>query len=377
LPLFALFAPSFCQYADCRGRKIPLVILAYQRIGEDTQPEISLKTEQFEEHIHELINGGYTVLPMEQMIDHYRAGTPTPAKSVVISFDGPFKSAFDHAFPVLIRHKIPFTVFITPQLMDSERPYSASWDDVRGLARYDFVSFGLHPYEYGRLSGLSKDRIAANLKQSRAAFESQLSERTPVAFAYPFGEFTADYVEAVRSIGFDAAVTASSGVSYGGMDMMRLPRFVMTEGYGEIDRFRMVVNAAPLPTVHWSPENTVIPRLDGILPAHDEGEMSDDIDGDTETLTTLEQSATPITDIDTLSFQVSESIASLDLLRCYVSGQETPKIEHDAQNLVVIHLKQPLGEGRFRVNCTMPGPPSADVLDAPRYRWYGQLYSVQ
>lgn len=323
------------------------VILAYQRIGEDTVPDISLKTDQFREQVEEIISGGYNVLSFGDLLDHLASGASLPAKSLVLTFDGPFRSAFDNAFPLLIERKIPFTVFLTPQLLDDASPQSVGWADIEALARHDFISFGLHPYAYARLGDQPEATIAQNLHMAIDFFAAHLPDRAIAGFSYPFGEFSDAYIEALESAGFRAAVTSSSGVSYAGIDMLRLPRFVMTENYGQIDRFRMVANAAPLPTANWSPQNTLIPlsASDGAL--------------------------------DTLSFQVTDALPSLDLMRCYVSGQDAPHIEHDRHNLVVLKLAQPLTEGRIRVNCTMPGPQPDDILEAPRYRWYGQLYAIQ
>lgn len=344
--LLASIAPAQASMPIVQDEK-SAVILAYQRIGEDTVPDISLKTDQFREQVEEIVSGGYNVLTFGDLINDLTGGVATPGKSIVITFDGPFRSAFDNAFPILIEHKIPFTIFLTPQLLEDGSPQSVSWDDITALARHDFISFGLHPYAYARLGDQPEATIAQNLHMAIDSFVAHLPDHAIAGFSYPFGEFSDAYIAALESTGFRAAVTSSSGVSYAGIDMMRLPRFVMTENYGQIDRFRMVANAAPLPTANWSPQNTLIPLSpsDGVL--------------------------------DTLSFQVTDALPSLDLMRCYVSGQDAPHIEHDRHNLVVLKLAQPLTEGRIRVNCTMPGPQPDDILEAPRYRWYGQLYAIQ
>jgi hypothetical protein len=166
-------------------------------------------------------------------------------------------------------------------------------------------------------------------------------------FAYPFGEYSTAYQDIVRKAGFDAALTLSSGAAYQGIDLYDIPRFAMTERYGNIERLRMVMRAAPLPISDWSPSDLYI---------RDHPE------------TTLPKS---------FSFKIAQDIRSLDLLRCYISGQSVPEISVEQEtNKVTLTLQEPLSAGRVRVNCTMPGPAVSDVLAPQRYRWHGRLYTI-
>lgn len=327
------------------------VILAYQKIDAPLSEDTSLSADQFQAQMTEILTGGYVVMPLDEVVRHFQEGEELPLRSVAITFDGPYRSAYDEAFPLLIKHRLPFTIFVSPQLMNSPRPNTVGWDELRSLAaKYDFISFGLHPYYYKRMASETRASISASLNTAQKRFAREMGNLRPVPslFAYPFGAYSMPYRDSVAEGRFEAAFTLSSGVAHKEIDFMQLPRFAMTDTYGALERFRMILNAAPLPVSDWQPA----------------------------AFYRLEQDNPPI---DTISFQITQAITALDLLQCFVSGQDKPVMQmHDTpRNLVILKLHQPLESGRTRINCTMPAPPSDDILDPPRYRWHGMLYSIE
>ena len=49
--------------------KYSAVILTYHRVGEEAWPDTNLRTDQFAEHIREITNGDYTLLPLDVIIE--------------------------------------------------------------------------------------------------------------------------------------------------------------------------------------------------------------------------------------------------------------------------------------------------------------------
>ena len=54
------------------------VIFMYHRFGEGDYPSTSITIPQFEAHLAELKAGGYTVMPLPDMVDSLKTGTPLP-----------------------------------------------------------------------------------------------------------------------------------------------------------------------------------------------------------------------------------------------------------------------------------------------------------
>ena len=204
------------------------VIFAYFAIGNDDNPSASLRTEQFTQQLGELKSGAYNIAPLPDVIEAFAAGTPLPARTVALTFDGADKSILKDAAPLLIKNDIPFTVFIPADRVASEKPPFMDWDDLRKLKRSGLVSFGLHPSAYNRLADNNAAEIKRQINNSLAAIREELDVDVNL-LAYPFGEYDEDYKKIVKSMGLKAAFGQQSGVAWAGDDHYARPRFTLTE----------------------------------------------------------------------------------------------------------------------------------------------------
>jgi peptidoglycan/xylan/chitin deacetylase (PgdA/CDA1 family) len=221
------------------------VIFAYSAIGDDDTPSTSIRTEQFLQQITELTDGGYNVRPLPEIIDAFASGKTLPERTVAITFDGADKSVLREALPLLEEKNIPFTVFIPAAAVASGKPPFMTWDDLRSLKRTGLATFGLHPDTYIRLAGEDRSEIKRRLNNSIAAIRKELDVNADL-LAYPYGEYNEDYKAIAKSMGLKAAFGQQSGVAWFGDDRYALPRFTLTERYGDMDRFLMTANALPL-----------------------------------------------------------------------------------------------------------------------------------
>lgn len=314
------------------------VILAYFSIGNDDNPNTSLRREQFAAQMEELAGADYKVKPLTDIIAAYKTGKTLPTRTVAITFDGADKSILEHALPLLEKYKFPFTVFVPTEKTYAGKPPYLSWSDLQTLKNTNLATFGLHPANYGRLAGQSEESVRREINNALSAMRKKLSVK-PVLFSYPYGEYDAAYKKIVKDSGFEAALGQQSGVSYAGDDLYALPRFTQTERYGDLERFQMTVNALPFPVSETSPRN---PQLNTLTPA--------------------------------IGFTVNDALSGqLADLSCFSSDEEKPVITK-LNNRVEIRMEQALSENRLRINCTLPA--QQDQGDAPRYRWLGMLFAV-
>lgn len=319
------------------------VIFTYHRVNEDLYPDNSIRTEQFAEHIQELIDGHYNIVPLQTITDALNAGKRLPDRTVAITFNGAYKSAYEHAMPILLKRNIPFTVFLPTAQIDAKMPVYMSWDDVKKLRRNNGVSFGLHPASYTRLSGLDDAEIRRQINNTVVRYRA-VFKRDPQFFAYPFGEYTKEYRDIVASSGFTAAFGQQSGVAYSGHDMFALPRFPMTENYGGLDRFRMAATALPFPVQEVTPDDPYVtghtsPSIGFTLPP--------------------------------------ETKIRANEISCFISGEAMPemKVVGTDKNRIELRVDDAFSEDRVRINCTAPGPnPTAG--EERRWRWFGLLLTV-
>jgi peptidoglycan/xylan/chitin deacetylase (PgdA/CDA1 family) len=126
------------------------------------------------------------------------------------------------------------------------------WDDGEGRARQALMTreqIGLwleagmeiasHSCSHPWLQKLPEPEVAGELSDSRASLQRTFGV-TVEHFAYPFGDYTAATVDAVKRCGYASAVTVESGIARGGDDVHRLPRLIV-DGRRGLARFVLQV----------------------------------------------------------------------------------------------------------------------------------------
>ena len=76
-----------------------------------------------ESHIKLIHRVGAVPVHLHDWISRSRQGKPLPRLAVAITFDDGWKDNYQHAFPLLRKHGIPFTIFLVSQLIDSHETF--------------------------------------------------------------------------------------------------------------------------------------------------------------------------------------------------------------------------------------------------------------
>jgi peptidoglycan/xylan/chitin deacetylase (PgdA/CDA1 family) len=103
------------------------VILMYHNLINDISDSIDyspdgmfVSTSQFEMHIKYLLNN-YRIVDLDQCLSSIPKNESV--NQCTITFDDGWKSVYEIAYPIIMKHKIPITVFLTTNYMDSDH-----WD---------------------------------------------------------------------------------------------------------------------------------------------------------------------------------------------------------------------------------------------------------
>lgn len=107
------------------------LILLYHRVATlDTDPQLlSVTPDHFAEHL-EYLSEHYNPISLSELFQALKAGK-IPDKSVVITFDDGYADNLWNAKPLLEKHGIPATVFVTSGSVGSDREFW--WDDLERL----------------------------------------------------------------------------------------------------------------------------------------------------------------------------------------------------------------------------------------------------
>jgi peptidoglycan/xylan/chitin deacetylase (PgdA/CDA1 family) len=122
----------------------------------------------------------FTVLPLDQAIDHLKAGS-LPARAACMTFDDGYADNYQIALPILARHKLTATFFIATGFMDGGRMWNDSLiETIRHspLPMLDLSRFGLGCYDlHGNdAKGASIAALIHHLKYRHTAERVELTQ---------------------------------------------------------------------------------------------------------------------------------------------------------------------------------------------------------
>jgi peptidoglycan/xylan/chitin deacetylase (PgdA/CDA1 family) len=323
--------------ADISVDKDTAVIFVYQRIGEDFVSQGNISVDQFKEHITELQNDGYSVLPVPEIIDALKKGDSLPPKTVGITFEGAYQSTLANAIPILKDAGLPFTIFFSSDRVEASAPGYMTWDQIKKLKKDKLVSFGILPAAYEHMVNQTPEQNSAIINRAISRYREVLGE-APAFFAYPYGEYNSALKKQLASYNFKGVFGQQSGVVDAQSDFLALPRFTMTDDYGDLDRFMLTANALPLPVSDVIPEDTILTQN----PPH-------------------------------IGFTITSEIKNIAKLSCFGSDLGKLPLTRIGSNRIEIRLKEPFIDRRTRINCTLPNN-TITPGEQRSWRWFGMLF---
>ena len=320
-------------------------ILSYQRIDEDRYPETNIRLEQFQAHIEELLKSDSNVISPNDLIAHIEGQKLLPEHSVLISFDGGYRSAFEKALPILEKAQLPYLFNFAPSTLKRKHGPFITPNMLRKLNKNPLATLGLHTHEYERIEDLEEQKIRHAINHAKSDFKD-LTGHDAQFFTYPFGELSKTYKHVVQNSGFELAFALNSQpVSIEpqnqSFDKQRfaLPRFAMTEGYANIDRLRMILSLKALPVSDVTPTDL---RLYTTQPV--------------------------------FGFSVDKQDLFPEQLQCFLSDRGRVDLIFITDTRVQIKLNTPLQGERIRLNCTyfenIKGQTKA------QWYWFGRLFTL-
>jgi peptidoglycan/xylan/chitin deacetylase (PgdA/CDA1 family) len=171
---------------------VPSCILTYHSLDESGSV-ISVRPEVFRAQMAFLAGANVPVVPLSEV-------RTTPG-AVAITFDDGFRNFYEHALPVLQKHRLPATVFVVSGYCGGRNDWPTqprsggipsaelmSWSEVEEVSRAG-IEIGSHTATHPRMGVLAPAELEAELCASRDAIEQHTGK--PVrTLAYPYGEST-------------------------------------------------------------------------------------------------------------------------------------------------------------------------------------------
>ena len=222
--------------------------IMYHRFNEFKYPSTNISMDVFKKHVELIFDANLSFYHPKKFEDEFNL--PKKEKKILLTVDDAFQSFYDNAWPYLKKNQIPFVLFVSTEPVGNNG--YMNWDQIKEIESSGFGVIGHHSHSHDYLIDKSEEIFLNDIKTSNLIFKEKLGY-VPTLFSYPFGEYSGfmrDYI----SRNFKIAFGQHSGIIDVNKNRYELPRFPINEKYGEIKRFKSIVNYYPLEYKQLEPE---------------------------------------------------------------------------------------------------------------------------
>ena len=317
------------------------VILQYHHVSEKLPAVTSVSEDTFTAHLNYLKDNNYSVIALPEMLSALQSGQSLPAKTVAITFDDGYKNNLSAAAPILESFGYPYTIFVNPKLIDEQKSYVMSWQELREVAKkgatianhsaqHDY----LHRKQEGETQAQWRARISQDITWSQARIKAEIGHDYPY-LAYPYGEFNQALRKLVSELGI-IGIGQHSGAVGPTSDFTRLPRFPASGNYSKLDTLKVKLDTKAFAIAEMAYDNSVTSNKQPQITLH----------------------------FNQQDFHSSQ-------FACFVSGVGQADINWVNEQQVQITTPKALPLGRSRYNCTAPS-----ISEPGRYHWFSQPWVI-
>ncbi|MDC0524631.1 polysaccharide deacetylase family protein [Pelagibacteraceae bacterium] len=212
----------------------------YHRFEENKYPSTNIKLIDFKKHIEIIRKNNIRFINPKNFEEELTKNKKE--RKILLTIDDGFLSFYQNAWPILKKNKIPFILFVSTREVGSFN--YMSWDQIKEISKEEFVEIGNHSHTHEYLVDENNVMIKADIKKSIDIFKKKLG-RNSVFFSYPFGEYSVNFKNIIKSFGFKYAFGQHSGVIDETKNFYELPRFPINEKYGKLKRFTSLTKTLP------------------------------------------------------------------------------------------------------------------------------------
>ena len=311
-----------------------VITLMYHRFEENKYPSTNIRNEIFFEHLNEINNLGIEFITFEKFEKVIK--TKIDKNYILLTIDDAFESFYLNAWPILKNRRIPFILFVSTR--EIGKYGYMTWERIKEVATSDLVTIGNHSHTHEYLIDWEDNKIKSDLKTSMQIFKKELGY-SPKIFSYPFGEYSSNLKKIVDDLDFEFAFGQHSGVIDPTKDFLELPRFPINEKYGELKRFKSILQTLPFPYEKITPENRYLKENDN--PPE-------------------------------IKIKFFENLINVQNINCYSNEGNIWKksdIKFISKNELMILLKEKFKSERGRINCSL-------WEEGGKWRWLGIQYVI-
>jgi poly-beta-1,6-N-acetyl-D-glucosamine N-deacetylase len=315
------------HYSDDLG----VLALMYHRFNEDKYPSTNIQMDIFIKQITIIQESQYSFYDPFEFESQFKF--PKKEKKILLTIDDGFSSFYENAWPFLKKNKIPFILFISTEVI-GKNGYM-NWEQIKTIEKESFAYIGNHSHSHEYLVNFNNEEIVNDINNSIKIFKNNIGYN-PIFFSYPFGEYN-NFIKNYISKNFKFSFGQHSGVIDINKNVYELPRFPINEKYGNLKRFKFLIDLYPLQFKKLSPNNKYIT-----------------------------QNNNP----PNFSVEFFIDQKNLNNINCFSNEGGNWKKSNVIlkNNILVIKFKDKFIDRRGRINCSLK--------DNSKWRWFGTQYII-
>jgi peptidoglycan/xylan/chitin deacetylase (PgdA/CDA1 family) len=228
------------------------VIVAFHRVNDRTAGDaLTIGVREFDSFCG-LFREHFDVVPLAEILRRIRASAPL-AGALAITFDDGYLDNFEEARPILLRHGLPATFFVSTDFIGTDivpwwdqgirpPPPWMRWEHVAQL-QADGFDIGGHTRTHADLGQVKGAAAWAEISGGRAELAQRLGQM-PAHFAFPYGRpenLLEENRVLVQKAGFTCCVSCHGGTVRYPADPFRLQRAPISAWFATPQQFALEV----------------------------------------------------------------------------------------------------------------------------------------
>lgn len=193
-----------------------VTVLCYHRFG-GPPSRMNVTAAAFDAQLAWLVRNDYRVVRLADLQAHLEGRRALPPRAVVLTIDDGYESAYRVALPLLRRHGVPATLFVTSDFLGARDGLNArQLQALRASGLVDIQAHGrTHRSLTDRGAGDSGARVPDwldnELRQPRELLARRLPGHEVLHLAYPYGDADGLVVQATQQAGYALGLTVQAG----------------------------------------------------------------------------------------------------------------------------------------------------------------------
>lgn len=227
-------------------------ILLYHQIGytsnDSTNLDCFCSVKDFYLQMQFLKENNFSVIPLSVALKYISGGKKVDKNYIVLTFDDGCETFYEVVFPILESFNFPSTIYPVAGCLGK----TANWGKKRnpelkiltqnritelyGLG----VEIGAHTMDHPKLTQISLDEAAKQIKDSKDHLEHIIGDRVN-SFAYPHGDYDNLLIELVKKAGFTSGMTCLHAYAQKATSVFEIPRKYITY-FDNLSTFKQKLN---------------------------------------------------------------------------------------------------------------------------------------